>query len=145
MINDRAIQGFTAGILAGIIMAAINFILVSLRLSDLLYANWASVYLMGYIDSSLIGIMVGQIAHLLFAGFTGIPFTVLVKRKEYFQLKGILWGLAIWFMTNAICVLFNIEPLLPKNIQTIIAHAFTAIIYGWVLAIVINNKGTKLT
>lgn len=138
MLADRTLRGFIAGILAGTVMGIINIILVSLNISNLLYADWALVYLIGHIDPSFFAKVVGQFGHLLFSGFVGLVFIRVVADRQYFKFKGGLWGLIVWFATNSTSVLFQTEPLNQKDIPTILANGITAIIYGWLLATIIS-------
>lgn len=142
---DLSLRGFIAGMLAGAVMAATNIVLVHLNLSNLLYADWALMYVVGHIDQSLLGKIIGQLAHIFFTGIIGLLFARIVQDRNYYQLKGIIWSLVVWFSTNATPVLFQTEPLSNKDLKSTIAHSVTAIIYGWVLAEIISRIEKRRT
>lgn len=142
LIRDHLLRGFAAGVLAGAVMAVIDQVSVFLGISTLAYSQWAAVYTLGYLPNNFLEGMVGHVGHLMFAGFNGLLFAWIVPHEKHAVIKGILWGLFIWFFANSASVLYKTELLLPKAVGTAMTDFLTAIIYGWVLA-VSNGRWSK--
>lgn len=143
VIKDRLIRGFAAGVLGGAVMAFFDQASVRLGISRLSYSQWAAVYTLGYLPSNFLEGMLGQIGHLMFAGFNGLLFAWIVPHKNQTVIKGVLWGLFIWFFANSVSVIFKTDLLVPKSVGTTMTDFVTAIVYGWVLAAAIKNLESR--
>jgi Na+-transporting NADH:ubiquinone oxidoreductase subunit NqrB len=48
--------------------------------------------------------------------------------------KGCIYGLAIFFGSYAITLLYKVSPLIPVRVDTVLSNIVTSLIYGVVLA-----------
>ena len=135
-INDRFTRGFIAGVAGGIVISIINYISFLLGLAEILYLDWAAVLIYGYRFNTTLEAVIAQGAQLIFSGLTGIIFSYLIARvtSVNYLFKGWLFGLAIWFGSYAITLLFKVTALIPIHADTALSNIFGSSIYGLVLA-----------
>ncbi len=79
MTKDRLTGGLLAGIAGGIVMSIIDLILTSFGWVKFPYYDWGLSLVRGAGAATLPEIMVGIIAHLLFAGMTGVFLHILLS------------------------------------------------------------------
>ncbi len=139
--KDRFTIGFVAGIVGGIIMAAIDLIFSTIGWVHYAYYDWAISLIMGSKSNTIYEAITGQITHILFSGMLGILFAyllALVKSKNYI-LKGWVFGIFVWFAVHVIVNLYDFDPLRPIPLSQMVGDFITGSIFGIVLAEVINR------
>ncbi len=148
--NDCFVNGIIAGIGAGIIQNLLNFISYGLHFTKLRYLDYASIFLYGNYPTIWIETIFAQLAQLIFNGFLGIIFAMLVPliKKDYLLLKGWYYGTSVWFIINSIGALYKVPSLLHNTWQTVFSNFLTSSVYGLLLAYLIwrleNSKAKVL-
>lgn len=76
------------------------------------------------------------IAHLGYAGSGGIIFSFLLRyiSRKYLWVKGLYFGLAMWFFVYAITLLFKVPGLTENTVESAMNNAITSGVYGLTLA-----------
>ncbi len=135
-LNDRFTRGFLAGVLGGIVMSIFDFISFALGIVELLYLDWAAVLIYGYRANTILETVVAQAGQLFFSGIMGIIFAYLITvvGSANYLFKGCIYGLAIFFGSYAVTLLFKVTQLIPIRVDTVLSNIVTALIYGLVLA-----------
>ncbi|MBS4026905.1 MAG: hypothetical protein KGZ96_14725 [Clostridia bacterium] len=136
-LKDRFARGLVAGLIATVILAALNlFNFHVLELTDHRYYNFASVLIFGRKADALGELVVSQLAQLGFGTAMGIVFAYFIIGAESrnYLLKGLLWGPTIELSSFAFANTIPLEPLLPITLQTVISMAITSSIWGIILA-----------
>ncbi len=138
VIKDRFTIGFIAGVLGGVVMSILDYISLALGISEMLFIDWAAVFIFANRTDAFGELIVAQVGQLLFSGFTGILFAYLIigVTSKYLYFKGVVHALLVWFFSYAIVVLFEVTPLTPVRLDTILSNIVSVIIYGLVLAVV---------
>jgi len=134
--SDRFTNGFVAGLVAGTTMSVMNYISHQIGIVDLLYLDWASVLLYGYRHETVLEAVVGQAGKLFFAGLLGsfFAFWLTIVTSKYLFFKGIVFGIAVWFVVHATATLFKLFPMIPIKSDTVFSYKVEAVIFGIVLA-----------
>jgi Na+-transporting NADH:ubiquinone oxidoreductase subunit NqrB len=135
-LNDRFTRGFLAGVLGGIVMSILDLISFALGIVELLYLDWAAVLTYGYRPNTILETVVAQAGQLFFSGIMGIIFAYLITvvGSVNYLFKGCIYGLAIFFGSYAITLLFKVSPLIPIHVDTVLSNIVTSLVYGVVLA-----------
>lgn len=134
VIKDRLLRGFGAGFFGGVIMTIVDQGSMLMGISDLSYAEWASVFIFGHLPKHVFESAVGQGGHLAFCGFAGILFAWFIPTKTHLTLKGILFGLFVWMSSYWLSTLLQLEQLLPRGMGTVLTDFVTACLFGVALA-----------
>jgi len=117
-------------------MMILDIILTGLDFVTFAYFDWGAALILGYIPETLTEIVIGQIAHLIFAGSLGIllAFLMSLTTSKNYLFKGWLFGVIVWFSVHVIINLSNFMLLRPIDVSTALSDFFTASIYGLLTA-----------
>ncbi|MTI85893.1 MAG: hypothetical protein FH756_18855 [Firmicutes bacterium] len=130
---DRFFRGFVAGVVGGVIMNIWSVVSVNLlHLSKFHYLDWAAVMTFGYPSGNILESLMSLATHLVWTGFLGIVaayFLSLTTSKQYL-LKGILIGFTLFFIINALPVLFHTPYLHNTTFGTSVSNAIGSIVWG---------------
>lgn len=141
--DDRVVRGFLSGVLAGIPMLVLDVISGYIGFAEILYRDWAASLVLGYLPHTTFEKIIGHVGHLFFAGTLGILFSYFLVfttlRAKVF--KGALFSLIVWFSVHVIVSLFHFAPLLIIPPATSASDAVTALVYGVVLANILQMFG----
>lgn len=129
---DRFTRGFTAGLLAAIIQAAIGYTTYYLNLTELLWQNFAAVMIYGR-EPLLLGERIfAELAVWFFSGLMGIVFAYIIaninSRNHLF--KGVIFAETIWFGTFAITLLFKVPEFTIITFKTSVVNFILSAIWG---------------
>jgi uncharacterized membrane protein (DUF4010 family) len=84
-------------------------------------------------------VVFGWVATVGFCGLLGVFFAYLLPYlgSKYYMFKGIVFGVASWFMIHAVGALYKV-PLLEKSTpQTLVVHLVGAMLYGAVIGYIL--------
>ena len=147
ILKDRYTRGLTAGLLAGVIALAWNlFSFYVLRFATLLWGDFVAALIFRrpvaapweYVFSMLIGVM--------FTGFLGVVFSLLipVTKSRFLWLKGLLFGVAIWFLAYSLAIMFRIPTLTHIPSPTVLSNFIGASLWGLSLGIFLEMMQKRL-
>ncbi|GAB4262879.1 hypothetical protein [Thermincola ferriacetica] len=138
--TDRFFLGVVAGFAGAMGMVVLNFLLnlipgVQMELIFGISQLFVPKNLLGTLSGGTIGV----IAHLICGGLAGLIFLVLMEKTGFAHpvLKGIVLGLAAWFLANGIAgkiLGLSMQDTFVDNIFIIIVHAVFGIITAWIIA-----------
>ena len=137
LIKDRFTNGVISGTIASIIQNLLTFIsYYLLHFAKIRYLDYASEMLYGHFPKNFIETVFAQMGQILFDGFLGIIFAMVVPliKKENFLFKGWYYGATSWFLIFSLGILFKIPSLHHPAWQTVVSNFFSASVYGLVLA-----------
>lgn len=137
LIKDRFTNGVISGIVASIIQNLLGFIsYYLLHFAQARYLDFSSEMLFGHFPENFIETIFAQLGQIIFDGFLGIIFAMLVPliQKENFLFKGWYFGATSWFLIFSLGILFKVPSLHHPAWQTVVSHFFSASAYGIVLA-----------
>jgi len=130
--KDRIFVGFIAGVLAAFAADIANWILYYTNFTNVRFLDWASIILLGYKSNNTFQIVVMQISQMIWDGFLGIVFSLLIPtiKSNGIIFKGILYSFVLLFIFRAVTVLFALQPLKEISFETFLSNAFCSVIWG---------------
>lgn len=147
LINDRFTRGLVAGIVAGIIQDALDYIAYLLDLTQLRYLDWVGVMIFGKTPITLPETLLSLGGELFFSGVLGILFAYLVPqiRSSNILIKAWMYGVSTWFSIYGVMTLFKVKGLEAVDIITASSDVVTSSVYGLVLGYILSsiNRKTK--
>lgn len=135
--NDRFMNGFTAGVLAGMTASLVDLILVSwLKFGSIRFLDFSGVFIYGGKPLNLPEALFAQFGELVWDGFIGILFVYFITdiRSRYLLIKGAVYGLIVWFITYALVILYRVPAFKKIALESAMENAFVSMLYGFVLA-----------
>jgi uncharacterized membrane protein YagU involved in acid resistance len=135
--KDRFINGLVAGIVAGFVQITVSgFLYFILHFGHLKLGDFAGIMIFGRKPANLIEYQLAFLAHLGYAGSVGIAFSFLLQyiSRKYLWVKGLYFGLAMWFFVYTIILLFKVPGLTKNTLESAMNNAITSCIYGLALA-----------
>jgi len=144
--RDRFARGVIAGFAAALCQTALNiFSYFVLHVPGGRYYNFAASLVLGKKSSTVSEAIFSVIIQIGFATAMGVLFAYLIlgiKSKNHI-LKGMLWGLTIWFASYAVITLFKIETGLKINIFSATSNAITSAVWGILLVMILRWLDNK--
>jgi len=137
IIKDTIIRGFIAGVIAGVLMNLVSYISYFLDIAKLRFLDWPSVIITGHIPDNNLAALFFMIVQLIFVGFLGSIFALLITRlttSMNYIFKGFLFGVISWFTIYGLTYLADVSILTPLNMGTAVTDFTGAIVFGVVLA-----------
>lgn len=135
---DRVSRGFASGVIAGILMNAVNLIFFYIfKLTQIRFVDWASIVLFGHRPENFNQLLLNLVFNLLWDGFFGVIFAVMIPKitSRIYLFKGVVYGVFLTFVFRAIATLFGLPfltnkfPILTHEINTL-----TVAVWGFSLA-----------
>ena len=89
----------------------------------------------------------GTIGHIGFSAMGGVIFVYLIRliSSHYLYIKGIFFGLAIWFFAYTTTYMLKVPHLQNISFETSVADYFSSSVYGFVLTYVLLKLTKKTT
>ncbi|MEW6660777.1 MAG: hypothetical protein ACOY9Y_07750 [Bacillota bacterium] len=139
-IRDRFTRGFLAGLAAGIVMNIFSFISFALNWVEIRFLDWAGVLIFGRQPVGALEIAVSLAGQLFFTSLLGVFFAYLISMttSRGYILKGLVYGLAVWFASYAISILFRVPTLVRFRLDTVTSNIVGALLFGLVLAVALK-------
>lgn len=143
ILKDRFTLGFYSGVIAGLIMNALNLIsYYVLNIATLRYLDFMAILLYGNKPMNAFDSILALIVHLGFTGMLGVVYVYIVPLigTQNQMLKGLTFGLSVFFIAYLITTLFNMNGLTITPPYTAASNIITGSIYGLVLAKLCKDK-----
>ncbi|MGE5630193.1 MAG: hypothetical protein ACM3TR_03745 [Caulobacteraceae bacterium] len=133
--NDRLMNGFVAGIIAGIVATVADWLLIDIfRFGNLHFSDFAGYFMLGAPPGNTSEYLVSHAGSLLFLGIMGIIFNYLIgKGTKYLVFKAVLFSEAGWFFIYALALLFRVPYLARIPLNSALENAAADLVYGLVL------------
>lgn len=142
MYNDPFAKGAIGGLSGAIIQNIYAYIGRLLGFTNVDYLNVSQAVLLDCNSQGFFAILVNFLGHLIIDSFWGIVFAFLIIKitKAHLIIKGILFGLAIWFLVRVIITKVFHLPVLSDNTPEIAFFFFVgAALYGLTLSLVLKS------
>lgn len=135
--RDRFTRGFIAGLAAGIVMNIFSFLSFALNWVEVRFLDWAGMFIFGRQPEGVVEVTLSLTGQLFFTALLGVIFAYLVSitSSKNYIFKGLTFGLAVWFSTYAIAILFRVPTLTRFGVDTVTSNIVGALLYGLVLAL----------
>ncbi len=130
---DRFIAGWLSGLIAGVIMNAWSFFSFHvLTFTKYRFIDWTGGMIYGKTPESVLEIIVALILNLLFAGFLGSIFAMILLYicSDFLYLKGIIIGSVFAFVFLSAPTLFQEPTFKSMNVNSVISNYIGATIWG---------------
>lgn len=150
--GDKYANGLVSGLIGGVAAAATNLLLILVfKFGEVMFSDFAGVLVFGHLPKSFGENALAYLAYLGFAGILGVIFAYLIPilSFKYFLLKGIQFGIGVWFASYAITLLFKVPELSTISLESAVTNFLASFVYGLLMAIVlrwlINRTSDELT
>ena len=130
---DRTIRGLYAGILAAIPMNLWSyFSFYIIGLTDFRLLDWGAYLMFGNPPLNIVETIVGQLIQILWSGFLGIIFSLLIPitTSKSLVIKGVLYGFITGFLIYVIPIIFGTPILSDPTTGRAVSQAIAGIIWG---------------
>lgn len=134
--KDRFMNGLVAGTIGGTVSLITDlFIIDILHFGTLRFSDFASILILGNKPQSFWEYAFGLIGHIGFAAVQGVIFAYLIVAisHKYIIVKGIVFGLSVWFLSYIITFLFKVSQLTNISLNSAIADYFSSAVFGAIL------------
>lgn len=130
--EDRFLRGYIAGILSGITMALLDYLLFMFGISETRYLDLVAIIFLGYVPDTIFGQAVAQIIQLGHAALVGITFVYLTSiiGAKHLIFKGATYGAIVWFSTFGICSLFKVALFYQSTPANLMSKLATSAVWG---------------
>ncbi len=141
--EDRFTRGFFAGFLAGVIQAAYNLLANYLRITTVSWFSVAGVLIYGHRPRTTAEEIFSWLIAMGFSGAMGVLFAYLLPQvtSHQYHFKGIFFGVAVWFVSFALTVLFRIPGLSQVDFASALTNFVGACIWGVLTAEFLRRLG----
>lgn len=143
---DRFMRGAIAGLIAGIVKDIWTLIPKYLGFTKISFIDWMGVIEFGYLPYDSLHFVLATITHLIVLSGLGVGFAYLVPQFEsgYIVVKGIMYSLFTGAILYAIPVFFKMPYIGKVSAYTEVSNIIGSIIYGVVLAVVIQRLSNRV-
>lgn len=134
--RDKVIAGFIAGLAGGLVMNLLDQVSYFIGIAQVIHPDWATALILGTRTTNLPEFLFGLLMQLFHAGVMGIVYTVFIDYagREYRLFKGVIYGISVFVVTQAITVLLYTPAINPLSLNTALSNVITSGVYGLVLA-----------
>lgn len=105
------------------------------------YLDWAAMLLYGEPPENIYETIMSFTMQVLWAGFLGVIFAFLIPKltSRAYLLKGMFYGLIVFFIIYAIPVLYQVPHLYRTGPNTQFSHLIGSILYGAITASMLHR------
>jgi len=138
MLKDRFTRGMLAGIIAGVITKAYDFLAYYLHISTLRWMDVAGTLIYGRKPLNLWEAVFATLSAWLFHALLGVIFVYLIQRlfsSANLILKGWFYGVIGWFVIYSIIILFKAPEISFVPLRTSFSNFIGASIWGIIMAL----------
>jgi hypothetical protein len=139
--RDKFTTGLISGGLAGLISSITDLGFVHLlKFGTHRYIDFAGVFVFGRPPHIWWEVLFAQLVQVFFSAAMGVLFIFLLDRikKENLMIKGICFGVGIWFVSYVVTLLFKVPYLKTMPPESSVEHYLAAIVYGISLVKTLN-------
>jgi signal transduction histidine kinase len=108
-----------------------------LGLANLRYLDFASIFIYGHLPQNKLEELFALFITIAWFGFLGIVFTY-ITRREHLILRGLVFGIGIWFSAYAVTLLFDVPELANIPLGTAFTNFIGSAIFGSVLGFMVR-------
>lgn len=143
---DRTIRGLYAGMLAAIPMnlwSYLSFYIIGL--TDLRLLDWGAFVIFGNLPQNIVETIVGQATQILWSGFLGIIFSLLIPitTSNNLAVKGAFYGFITGLFIYVIPIVFRIPIFGDPTTGRAVSQAIAGTLWGVSLAYVLFYLNRK--
>lgn len=138
--KDKLARVLVAGLIGGIVMDVFDYLLHIMKLSEYTHWHWASIVTYGHQPASFGEVVFGEMTNLIFTMILAVIFAFGLSRviaNHNLKLRGLTFGIGVWFVVNALAVMYGL-PDLDLTLGLTISNLITAIIYGLTMSSVLH-------
>ncbi len=130
--QDKIIAGSLAGIIGAILQDMYGFLVKVIGLTDRGFIDFARAVILSNINGGALETVLALIAHLIWNSMLAILFTYLIPNTSgsYYYFKALLYGLALWFIIQAIGTLFRLPMFFHIPASAAMLTLLGAVIYS---------------
>lgn len=134
--GDRIINGFIAGVTAGIAMDIFDLFVYITKIDDVRYLDFIAVLAFGHYAKTTGEFITALLLELGFKGGLGILFVNWIPKikSKYLYFKANLYAILIWFIVYSIIVISKATQFPSTDLVDTLSHITSCIIYGTVLS-----------
>ncbi|MHB1128344.1 MAG: hypothetical protein ACYC2T_15630 [Bacillota bacterium] len=146
-LNDRFTKGLIAGLAAGLVTVGWDlFSFHVINFSKHTFLDFPASIIYGFRPKTLPERLFAVTAVFVWIAVTGILFAFLIKyvNSKNMILKGLIWGLAVWFFTYMVVLLFEINGFQSLPVISALSHFIGATIWGIFLGLFYNFLEEKV-
>lgn len=138
--GDRFTRGLVAGIVAGVIPFVINWGAFALNFSTLRWSEFMGLFIFGSKPAGTGETIFAIVAQFILLGVFGVVFAFLIQlfSRVNYWLKGLTYGIIIWFFVFFIVHLFEIPEFARIPLNTAITNAIAGLLWGLTLSTLLN-------
>lgn len=149
-LNDRFARSLVAGLISSIVLFSLNmFSYYVIHFSKRRFINWASILIFGRKTTNIAEEIISSISQIGFA--TGLIILVsnfaIKERSKNYIWKGLLVGLASWFIISALSYMIGIEKILSIDANSAVSFMISSSIWGilsaWILHVLDSRYGMQ--
>ena len=135
--EDRLVVGGIAGLIGAALQNIYSFAVKGLNLAEHTYSDFATTVLTNSVYSDPVGLLAGFIAYLSVGVILGVFFVYLIAAtsSDYLYLKGLLYGLALWFILTGFGTIFGLTTF--RNLTPV--SALSILVGGLIFGIVTSH------
>ena len=140
--DDKYANGFVSGLIGGLAGAAVNLLMIFLfKFGSIKFVDFAGELIFGHFPENFGEDVIAFLAYFGFAGTLGVIFAYLIPifSFKYFLLKGIHFGIGVWFASYAITFLFKAPNLQDISLESAITNYLASFVYGLVMAVALRR------
>lgn len=144
--EEKFINGVIGGIVAGIIKDIPDLIFrYLLKITRITFWDYSGTIALGHPPRNLPEIVNAAFYEVVFSIFIGIVFVYLAPyfRTKKILIRGAIYGALVWFGIRAGVIAFQIKILIDGDILSATLNSLNSIIYGIVLALIVNYLEKK--
>lgn len=144
--EEKFITGVIGGIGAGIIKDIPDFIFrYLLKITRITFWDYSGTISLGHPPHNLLELVNAAFYEVVFSIFIGILFVYLAPyfKTKRILIRGAIYGALVWFTIRAGVVVFQVKPLIDGDILSATLNSLNSILYGIVLAKIINYLEEK--
>lgn len=140
-LTDRFARGLVAGFVASLCQTALNlFAYFVIHVPGGRYYNFGTSMILGKKSSTLFEAVFGQIVQIGFATGAAVIFAYVILgiNSKNHLIKGVLWGLCVWFLAYSTIVYFHIATNMRINVYSATSNAITSALWGVLMAAILR-------
>lgn len=138
---DRFMRGAVAGLAAGIVKDLWTLGSKTLGFGEISFIDWMAVMEFGRLPNESLHFILATFSHLVILSALGVGFAYLVPHIEtgYLVAKGIMYSLIVGTVLYVIPILYKMPYIGRPGADTALSNLIGSIIYGALLAIVLQR------
>lgn len=134
---DKYTIGIVSGIIGWITTFLWNYPANKLGLSDLKYSDFVAVLIYGHFAKYTLEEIFALGTTIMWFAALGVLFSYITGNK-HLTLKGLGFGVGVWFASYTITLLFKIPELTDISLGTAFSNLVGSLIYGLTLGIAVR-------